>query len=100
MRNSASRLRLGPLPKTETVKLTVTLSVELKTMLDRYADLHSQAWSELVDASTLVPHMLAAFMERDRGFKVLRNVPEAVRGTLRGSSSEAPPSSPAKPEVT
>ena len=72
MSPSASKLRLGPLPRTETVKLTVTLSIELKTMLDRYADLHAQAWSEPVDVPTLVPHMLAAFMERDRGFAALK----------------------------
>ncbi|MDP1649663.1 MAG: DUF2274 domain-containing protein [Rubrivivax sp.] len=72
---SAPKLRLGPLPRTETVKLTVTLSIELKTMLDRYADLHAQVWSEPVDAPTLIPHMLAAFMERDRAFKALRNAP-------------------------
>ena len=75
MSASASKLRLGPLPKTETVKLTVTLSIELKTMLDRYADLHAQAWSEPVDVPTLIPYMLAAFMERDRGFEALRSKP-------------------------
>ena len=75
MRTSASKLRLGPLPKTETVKLTITMSIELKAMLDRYADLHTQAWSEPVDVPTLIPHMLAAFIERDRGFKALRSKP-------------------------
>lgn len=39
---SANKLRLGPLPKSEPVKLTVTLSAELKATLDRYAALHSQ----------------------------------------------------------
>ena len=72
MSASASKLRLGPLPRTETVKLTITLSIELKAMLDRYAGLHAQAWGEPVDVPTLVPHMLAAFMERDRGFKALK----------------------------
>jgi len=69
MKPAASKLRLGPLPRTETVKLTVTLSIELKAMLDRYAELHSQAWSEPVDAPALIPHMLQAFMARDRGFR-------------------------------
>jgi hypothetical protein len=75
MSTSASKLRLGPLPKTETVKLTITMSIELKTTLDRYADLHAQAWSEPVDVPTLIPHMLVVFMERDRGFKALRSKP-------------------------
>jgi len=62
-------LRLGPLPKTETLKLTISLTVELKAQLDRYAELHSQTWGETVDATALVPHMLEAFMARDRGFR-------------------------------
>ena len=65
----ASRLRLGPLPRTETIKLTIAVSLELKAMLDRYAELHGQAWGTTVDAPTLIPHMLECFMERDRGFR-------------------------------
>lgn len=71
MSTSVSKLRLGRLPKTETVKLTITVPTELKGMLDRYAALHSQTYGAKVDAIAVVPHMLAAFMERDRGFKVL-----------------------------
>ena len=59
----------GPLPKTETLKLTISLTVELKAHLDRYAELHSQTWGEAVDATALAPHMLEAFMARDRGFR-------------------------------
>lgn len=66
---STAKLRLGPLPKSEPVKLTVTLSAELKATLDRYAALHAQTYGERVDAAALVPHMLEAFMARDRGFR-------------------------------
>ncbi|QKD44908.1 DUF2274 domain-containing protein [Alicycliphilus denitrificans] len=66
---STAKLRLGPLPKSEPVKLTVILSAELKTTLDRYAALHAQTYGERVDAVTLVPYMLEAFMARDRGFR-------------------------------
>ncbi|HCE6431200.1 TPA: DUF2274 domain-containing protein [Pseudomonas aeruginosa] len=41
----------------------------LKADLDRYAGLHAQAYGEAVDALTLIPHMLEAFMAGDRGFK-------------------------------
>ena len=61
---SKVKLRLGPLPKSEPVKLTVTVSAELKATLDRYAALHSQTYGERVDAVALVPHMLEAFMAR------------------------------------
>lgn len=69
---SANKLRLGPLPRSEPVKLTVTLSAELKATLDRYAALHAQTYGERVDAAALVPPMLEAFMARDRGFRRAR----------------------------
>jgi len=37
--------------------------------LDRYAALHAQTYGEAVDAATLIPYMLEAFMAGDRGFK-------------------------------
>jgi hypothetical protein len=67
--NTPRKLRLGPLPKTDTVKLSVALSVELKGKLDRYAALHGELYGESVDAATLIPHMLESFIARDRGFK-------------------------------
>jgi hypothetical protein len=66
---STRKLRLGPLPKTETVKLTFTCTVVLKAELERYAAMHSQAYGEPVDAVTLIPHMLETFIARDRGFR-------------------------------
>ncbi|MBP7655239.1 MAG: DUF2274 domain-containing protein [Pseudoxanthomonas sp.] len=68
MSKHAGRLSLGALPKTETVKVTITLPVDLKARLDRYAVLHSQAHGETVDAAALIPHMLGAFITRDREF--------------------------------
>ena len=56
------KLRLGPLPKTESVKLTFACPASLKADLDRYASLHAQAYGEAVDAEKLIPHMLEAFM--------------------------------------
>jgi len=39
---STTKLRLGPLPKTESLKLTFTCPASLKADLERYAALHSQ----------------------------------------------------------
>ncbi|KSJ03945.1 hypothetical protein AO994_25235 [Pseudomonas aeruginosa] len=75
------KLRLGPLPKTESVKVTFSCPARLKADLDRYAALHAQAYGEAVDAATLVPHMLEAFMAGDRGFR-------------KGDASKATPSKP------
>jgi len=67
--STSKKLRLGPLPKTESVKLTFACPASLKADLDRYAALHAQAYGEAVDAALLIPYMLEAFMAADRGFK-------------------------------
>ena len=76
--STTKKLRLGPLPKTESTKLTFSCPTSLKTDLDRYAALHAKAYGEAVDATTLIPHMLEAFMAGDRGFR-------------KGSGSKASP---------
>ena len=72
--SATKKLRLGPLPKTENVKLTFVCPISLKADLDRYASLHAQAYGEAVDAEKLIPHMLEAFIAGDRGFKKLDKV--------------------------
>jgi len=67
--NTAKKLRLGPLPKTESVKLTFVCPTGLKADLDRYAALHAQTYGEAVDAMALISYMLEAFMAGDRGFR-------------------------------
>lgn len=67
--STTRKLRLGPLPKAESIKLTFTCPASLKADLDRYATVHAQTYGEAVDAATLIPHMLEAFMAGDRGFK-------------------------------
>jgi hypothetical protein len=63
------KLRLGPLPETESTKLTFACPAGPKADLDHYVALHAQAYGEAVDAVTLIPHMLGAFMAGDRGFR-------------------------------
>jgi hypothetical protein len=63
------KLRLGPLPDTGTTKLTLTVPASLKVQLDRYAEVHSASFGTPVDAQTLIPLMLAAFLAKDRAFQ-------------------------------
>ena len=77
------KLRLGPLPKTDTVKVTVALTVALKGRLDRYAELHSQTWKEPVDSAMLIPHILEQFVSRDKAFRT------ATRAALKKAESTA-----------
>lgn len=67
--STARKLRLGPLPRLESTKLTFTCPASLRANLERYAALHAHTYGEAVDAATLVPHMLEAFMAGDRGFR-------------------------------
>ena len=66
--STTKKLRLGPLPKTESVKLTFTCPASLKADLDRYAAMHAQTYGEAVDGATLIPHRREAFIAGDRGF--------------------------------
>ena len=67
--STSRKLRLGPLPRTDSVKLTFTCPAALKVELDRYAALHAQTYGEAVEANVLIPLMLEAFMTGDRGFR-------------------------------
>ena len=67
-----AKLKLGRLPSTEVVKITIAMSVELKAMLDRYAQLHAEASGEKNDLVRLIPYMLEAFMTSDRTFRKAR----------------------------
>lgn len=85
--STSRKLRLGPLPKTESIKLTFACPAALKADLDCYAAMHAQTYGEAVDATTLIPHMLEAFIAGDRGFR---------RGRREGSSQ---PSRAAMPKA-
>ena len=67
------KLSLGPVPKSESVKLTLMVSAELRENLDLYAALHSEMNGTPVDATTLAPLMLETFMARDKGFRAARS---------------------------
>ncbi len=64
-----TKLKLGALPKATPVKLTITLTAELKATLDRYAALHSESTGERNDVERLIPYMLEAFVANDRAFQ-------------------------------
>lgn len=73
MSPTSNKLRLGPLPRSESIKVTISLTGELKQALDDYAAAHSQVNGGTVDAATLIPHILGAFIARDRGFRAFQS---------------------------
>jgi hypothetical protein len=66
---AGKKLRLGPLPKLESTRLSFVCPAALKADLDRYAAQHAQTYGEAVDAAALIPHMLESFIAGDRGFR-------------------------------
>ena len=85
-----SNLKLGPLPKLGTVRLTVSMPEPLKEELDLYAAEYGRLYGE-VDAATLIPHMLEAFLRSDRGWRSRKSkVAAKSRGTASGQTSARP----------
>jgi hypothetical protein len=76
---SGKALRLGPLPRQDQTKIAISLPWDLKEALDQYAALHSQLHGQHADAASLIPHMLRAFIEHDRGFRARRSLVEAAK---------------------
>ncbi len=63
------KIKLGRLPDARMVKVTILLSSELNTRLERYAQFYTQTWAHEADARGLIPHMLAQFLANDRAFR-------------------------------
>jgi hypothetical protein len=61
-------LKLGPLPKQSTVKITIELPELLKEELDAYAAEHSKIYSRPTKTAELLPYMLEAFLHADRAW--------------------------------
>jgi hypothetical protein len=65
-------LKLGQLPDRQHVKLTITLSAELRKALDDYAALYARSYGAEEPVAELVPFMIESFLEGDAGFKKAR----------------------------
>jgi len=61
-------LKLGKLPDRTPVKLAITITPDLQAALQSYAAIYAQTYGVEEPVADLVPAMLAAFLESDRGF--------------------------------
>ena len=71
-------LKLGKLPDRTPVKLAVTITPDLQSALQAYAALYVSTYGVEEPVTDLIPAMLAAFLESDRGF--VRSREAAQRG--------------------
>lgn len=83
-----SNLKLGRLPKLGIVRMTVPMPEPLKEELDLYAAEYGRLYGE-VDAATLIPHMLEAFLRSDRGWRSRKSKIAAKSRTTAPSQTGA-----------
>jgi hypothetical protein len=61
-------LKLGKLPDRTPIKLSIALQPDLHERLRQYAVLYSETYGCEESLTELVPAMLSAFLDSDRGF--------------------------------
>lgn len=62
-------IKLAKLPDRTPIKLTVAVPPDLHQSLQDYARLYAASYGTQVSAAELVPAILAAFLDGDRGFR-------------------------------
>lgn len=72
-----STLKLGKLPDRTPVKLAISISPELKRLLDEYAAAYAATYGQEEAVCELIPYILRAFLETDREFARRRVPPKA-----------------------
>jgi hypothetical protein len=70
-------LRLAKLPDRSLVKVAINVPPDLHRSLDDYAALYAETYGTPEPLAELIPAMLAAFLESDKGFARRRR---GVRG--------------------
>ena len=77
--STTKKLRLGPLPKTENVKLTFACPASLKADLDHYAALHAQAYGDGRSRDADSAHAGGVHGGRSRVQAIRRAIPPAEK---------------------
>lgn len=92
-------LKLAKLPDRTPVRITITLSPELNQALRQYAGLYRVTYGQVESVAELIPFMLGAFLDSDKGFAKARketplDAPADPGRPRRGrrSASQSPPS--------
>lgn len=67
--STTKKSRLGLLPRLGAHEAGLACPANLNAQLDQYTALYVQTYGEAVDAATLIPCMLEAFMAGDWGFR-------------------------------
>ncbi len=88
-----SDLKLGRLPDRTPVKISISVGPELNRALTEYAGCYRAAYGQVESVADLIPFMLEAFLESDRGFA------KARKDGMASAPPEATPRRTRKPET-
>ncbi len=67
-----TELKLGRLPDRTLVRITITVSPDLAQPLRQYAGLYRPTYGQAESVADLIPFMLGAFLDSDKGFAKAR----------------------------
>ena len=82
--STVNQLKISPLPRQETARLSVTLSKPLMEALELYAADFRALFTCDADVSALVPQMLESFIRSDKAFM------KRHKGSIREQAARAP----------
>jgi hypothetical protein len=96
-----SELKLAKLPDRTPVKITIALNPDLNHALRDYAAIYRAKYGEDESIADLIPFMLGAFLESDKGFAKARKdlpleAPSEVAGQRNPDRSSPSRSTPSK----
>ena len=86
-------LKLAKLPDRTPVKITLTMMPDLNNALKTYAELYRDVYGKSETVAELIPYMLHAFLDGDRGFAKATKKREGAAGP--SVIAKAPPRSSA-----
>lgn len=69
-----AELKLGKLPDRTPVKLSITITPDLQAALQDYAAIYATTYGVQEPVAELIPAMLSAFLDSDRGFARTREI--------------------------
>ena len=95
-----SELKLGKLPDRMLVKITIAVNPDLNQALRDYAAIYRAEYGETESVADLIPFMLGAFLESDRGFAKARKqlqLEASVETPVNRRPSPSPPQSSSTP---
>jgi len=95
-----SELKLGKLPDRTPVRITITVSPDLNQALREYAAIYRTTYGEAESVADLIPFMLGAFLESDRGFAKARKAVSLEAPPVEAAQHRRARRSPEPPSTT